>query len=167
MRARKFESEVRRRCAARIVNPTWGMRSRGVVPAKKVAVTVVTLVVLLLLAGCGSANGTKDPFVGTWNGGPDYPDYWVISKAAGSYSVTGFVTTFPHAERQGNKLTCWVDQMVRGEARIKMGFTSTGPDKLMLTDAYGPGVHIPLQRVSGSTVTPSPFYGHESPSAGP
>jgi hypothetical protein len=86
---------------------------------------------------------------------------------AGVYSVTGFVTTFPNAERQGDKLTCWVDETLQGEPRIKMIFTSTGPDELMLTDAWGPGVRIPLHRVSRSTVTPSPFYGHESPSPSP
>lgn len=123
--------------------------------------------VLLLLAGCGSASGTKDPFAGTWNEVPDEPDYWVISEKAGAYSVTGFVTTFDHCERQGDELTCWVDDLLQGKPRIKMTFTSTGPDKLMLTDAWGPGVHIPLYRVSNSTVTPSPFYGRESPSAQP
>ena len=130
------------------------------------SVMLVVMLLLLSLAGCG-ANDDKDPFVGTWNGAPDYPDYWVISKTADAYSVTGFITTFAHAERQGDKLTFWTDEEVQGEPRIKMTVTSTGPDALELTDAYGPGVHIPLRKVSGSTETPSPFYGRESPAASP
>ncbi len=53
--------------------------------------------------------------------------------------MTGLIATFAHAERQGGKLT----------------------------DAYGPGHHIPLQKVSDSTETPSPFYRRESPAASP
>ena len=132
------------------------------------SVTLVAIVLLLLsLAGCGSASDDKDPFVGTWNGAPDYTDYWVISKTGDTYSVTGFITTFAHAERQGDKLTFWTEpeEKLQGEPRIKMTVTSTGPDKLMLTDAYGPGLHISLHKVSDSTVTPTPFFGHESPPA--
>jgi len=134
---------------------------------RRSAVVVAALLLLVSLAGCGGTNKTQDPFAGTWNDDPGEPDYWVISETAGTYSVTGFVTTFEHAERQGDKLTCWTAAMLQGEPRIKMTFTITGPDKLMLTDAYGPGVHIPLYRVSSSEVTPSPFYGHESPAASP
>jgi hypothetical protein len=128
--------------------------------------TVAVLLSVVLAVGCG---GGSDPFVGTWNGAPDSPDYWVISKAGDTYSVTGYITTFAHAERQGDKLTFWTepDAQFGGKPRIKMTVTSTGSDQLMLTDAYGPGVHIPLHKVSNSTKTPSPFYGHESPAASP
>ena len=130
---------------------------------------VVILLLLLSLAGCGSVIGTKDPFVGTWNEGPDDSTHWVISKTAGTYSVTSVITTFAHAERQGDRLTFWTEpeEMLGGEPRIKMTVTRTGPDELMLTDAYGPGIHIPLHKVSDSTKTPSPFYGRESPAASP
>lgn len=134
---------------------------------KRTVMLAVMLLFLLLLASCGSSRDDKDPFVGTWNDGPDSRDYWVISKTADSYSVTGFITTFAHAERQGDKLTFWTEAMLQGKPRIKMTVTSTGPGALMLTDAWGPGVHIPLRKVSDSTVTPSPFYGHESPSPSP
>jgi hypothetical protein len=126
---------------------------------------VAGVVLLLSLAGCGS----KDPFVGTWNGAPDFPEYWVISKTDDAYSVTGFITTFAHAERQGDKLAFWTEPeaMLGDKPRIKMTVTTTGPGALELTDSYGPGVHIPLHKVSDSTKTPSPFYGHESPAASP
>jgi hypothetical protein len=129
---------------------------------------VAALLLLVSLAGCG-AGDDADPFVGTWNGGPDYPDYWVISKAGDVYSVTGFITSFPHSERQGDALTFWTEpeEMLGGKPRIKMTVTSTGADELMLTDAYGPGLHLPLHKVSDSTKTPSPFYGRESPAASP
>ncbi|GEM_PF-5681322 len=134
---------------------------------KRTVMLAVMFLLLLSLASCGSSSDDMDPFVGTWNDGPDSRDYWVISKTAGTYSVTGFVTTFDHCERQGDKLTCWVDDLLRGKPRIKMTFTSTGPDKLMLTDAWGPGLHMSLHKVSSGTDTPSPFYGHESPSPSP
>ena len=136
---------------------------------KRTVMPLVMLLLLLSLAGCGSSSDDKDPFVGTWNDAPDSADYWVISKTADAYSVTGVITTFPHAERRGDKLTFWTEPEERlgGEPRIKMTVTSTGPDALELTDAYGPGVHIPLHKVSDSTKTPSPFYGRESPAASP
>ena len=44
--------------------------------------------------------------------------------------MTGFITTFAHAERQGDELTFWTEQMLQGKPRIKMTVTSTGPDAL-------------------------------------
>ena len=98
-----------------------------------VAWTAVVLLFVVLAVGCG---GDGDPFVGTWNGAPDHPDYWVISKAGDSYSVTGYITTFAHAERQGDKLTFWTEPEAQlgGKPRIKMTVTSTGR-RLELTDA--------------------------------
>ena len=55
------------------------------------SVMLVVMLLLLSLAGCGANDDEEDPFVGTWNGAPDYPDYWVISKTADAYSVTGFI----------------------------------------------------------------------------
>jgi hypothetical protein len=134
---------------------------------RKTVVSVVVLLVLLL-AGCGGPSGTKNAFVGTWQGSPAFSnEYFVISKTAGSYHVTGIVTTFSHAARHGNKLTCWVSATMHGRPMIKLTFATSGPGKLMLTDAYGPGLHMPLHRISGSTVTPSPFYGNTTPAPGP
>jgi hypothetical protein len=130
-----------------------------------ILVVTAAIVLVLLASGCGQS----DPFVGTWTGPAGASGYWVISKSGDSYGVTGFITSFPHAERQGDKLTFWTEpeEKLGGEPRIKMTVTSTGPDKLMLTDAYGPGLHLPLHKVSDSTRTPSPFYGHQSPAPGP
>jgi len=145
---------------------TLGIRGREGAPVTR-TVIVVAVLLLFSLAGCGGASDDVDPFVGTWNGAPDHPDYWVISKTEGAYSVTGFITTFAHAEREGDRLTFWTDDELEGEPRVKMTVTSVGPDRLELTDAYGPGVRIPLHKVSDSTETPSPFYGRESPAASP
>jgi hypothetical protein len=148
---------------------TLGMRGRE---GKRMRRTIVLAGMVLLLfsslAACGRSD-EQDPFIGTWNDASGHPDYWVISKTADAYSVTGFITTFPHAERHGDQLTFWTEpEATLGQKpRIKMTVTSTGPDELMLTDAYGPGVQIRLHKASDSTMTPSPFYGRESPSASP
>jgi hypothetical protein len=115
---------------------TLGIWGREGTPMKRSVMLVAALMLLLSLLGCGASDDT-DPFVGTWNGAPDYPDYWVISKTADAYSVTGFITTFAHAERQGDKLTFWTEpeEMLGGDPRIKMTVTSTGPDTLELTDS--------------------------------
>jgi hypothetical protein len=135
---------------------------------RRSVILVAALLLLVLLVGCGGGSVETDPFTGTWRES-DSPAYWVISKKGDVYSVAGFITSFPLSERQGDQLTFWTEPeaMLGGKPRIKMTVTSTGPDALMLTDAYGPGVHIPLHKVSDSTVTPSPFYGRESPAASP
>ena len=132
---------------------------------RSVVVVAAVLLLAVLVMGCGDS--IADPFVGTWQSGPGRNDHFVISRSADTYVVTGFNGAFPNASRRGDELTCWSDLKRNGKPVVQLTFTSTGPDKLVMTDAWGPGVHVPLHRVSSSTVVPSPFYGFDSPAASP
>ena len=57
------------------------------------AVVIASLVAVLLLAGCGSAQATPDPFLGTWrpqtpSGKPPGSPPMIITRAQAGYLVT-------------------------------------------------------------------------------
>ncbi len=130
---------------------------RLLLPSCPIALIAVVIALASLASACGGS-GPKDPFVGTWDGGV----FVVIGKAATGYSVTQFNMTWEHAERSGNVLHCWDGAKPQPGREEYLTYKPSSGQLLLTQPAPGPGVHVPLHKVSDGTVAPSPFPGFAS-----
>jgi len=129
------------------------------------SVMLALLAVSVSFAGCGGANKTSDPFVGTWQTGSG--DHLVIGKSASGYTgawvapdTNPSVVPFKWVRRGGLSLFARVPDSIFGPAHLLMTYApATG--ELIVTEG-SPGTKVvtayrsTLTRLSDSTALPSP-----------
>jgi hypothetical protein len=116
------------------------------------------LAATLLLAGCGHAGATTDPFVGTWQ---FQGVHLVVAKVGGSYQTIvvshgpGWVGPY---KRTGNELKASLHVTLDGKptGQVIVEFVDYLPATGHLTYKDGTGPALDFSRVSDSTAVPSP-----------
>jgi len=123
------------------------------------------LAVSVSCAGCGGANKTSDPFVGTWQTGPG--DRLVIGKSASGYTGAWFasdtnpaVVPFEWVRRDGVSLFARVPDSIFGPAHLVMTYVPATGNLIVAEGSpgakVGTGYRSTLTRLSDSTALPRP-----------
>jgi hypothetical protein len=140
----------------------------GAGDSMRVTLGTLSVCLLVLLLGCGSAPAKSDPFVGTWRptrASEQSQARFVVTKSGGDYE--GFIvadigiTQGPIAlRRHGNVLDY---PPLPGGGKIVLTY-HPGTGRLTQTDSTGLRIYFEL--VSRATAHPAPTHQNPSPDSG-